>query len=125
MPHLVLSGSLDLAAVAAALPRQVYRWQRAVLKTEECWLKPDGGALLVEGVVVEFSRPLHPVAQVAHNRGNTVVRLWSRAPVERTEPVQRWLALLAEELQRLGAGPVTTTNLPVDVRSDLQLAFSE
>ena len=50
MPHLVLTGEVDLPRVAEALPRTVYRWGRAVLKTEECWLREDRRAVLVEGV---------------------------------------------------------------------------
>jgi hypothetical protein len=93
-----------------------------VLKTEDCWLRADREALLVEGVVVEFSRPLHPVAVVASHHNDTVVRLWSRVSVERTRPVQRWLCVLATELQHLGLGPVKVTNIPTELWSDLDLA---
>lgn len=123
MPHLVLAGRIDLEWVGDRCPRSVYRWGRAVLKTEDCWLRADGTALLLEGVVVEFSRPLHPVALVAAHHDDTIVRLWSRADVERTGPVQRWLCHVASELQRLGAGPVKTTNIPDDLRSDLNLVM--
>jgi hypothetical protein len=107
--------------IADRCPRSVYRWGRAVLKTEDCWVRADGAALLLEGVVVEFSRPLHPVAVVAAHHGDTIVRLWPRAEVERTAPVQRWLCHVASELQHLGAGPVKTTNIPEDLRSGLDL----
>lgn len=122
MPHLVLVGDVDFERVANHLPRAVHRLGRAVLKTEDCWVRWDREALLIEGVVVEFSRPLHPVAVVARHHDDTVVRLWSRASVERTRPVQRWLCLLAAELQRLGVGPVKVTNIPVELWSDLGLA---
>jgi hypothetical protein len=107
--------------VVARIKPQVYRWQRAVLKTEGAWLRQDGSAILVEGVVVEYSRPLHPVALVAPRREDTVVRLWSLAPVERTDAVQRWLALLAAELQGWGAGPLLTTNIPAETLADIDL----
>jgi hypothetical protein len=122
MPHMVLLGTVDPEEVASRLPRTVYRMGRAVLKTEGRWLSDDRGAVLVEGVVVEFSRPLHPVALVAPHHDDTVVRLWSRVAVERTRPVQRWLCLLAAELQRLGGGPIKVTNIPDDLWSDLELA---
>jgi len=121
MPHLMLADTVDLIAAADALPGEVYRWQRAVLKTEQCWLRADGSAMLVEGVVVEYSRPQHPVAVVASHRGETSVRLWSRVGVERTEAVQRWLALLATQLQGFGAGPLRTTNMPDELWSDVGL----
>jgi len=123
MPHLVLTGRVDLAEVVNRFPRTVSRLGRAVLKTEDCWLRADREALLVEGVVVEFSRPLHPVALVAPHHDNTIVRLWARVPVERTRPVQRWLCVLACELQELGAGPVRVTNIPDQLWSDLDLVL--
>lgn len=121
MPHLVLAGGIDPGEVARSLPRTVYRQGRTVLKTEDCWLRADRGATLVQGVVVEFSRPLHPVALVEPHHNATTVRLWSRVPVERTRPVQRWLCVVAAELQRLGAGPLTVTNIPGELWSDLAL----
>jgi hypothetical protein len=123
MPHLVLDGGLDADAAATELATErVSRWGRAVLKTEGCWRRSGGQALLVEGVVVEFSRPQHPVAVVSWDNDHTTVRLWPTAPVERTRPVQRWLAELARRLQGVGAGAVRTTNIPDDVWSDLDLS---
>jgi hypothetical protein len=122
MPHMVLAGGLELAAVA--IPEEVHRWGRAVIKTEGSWRRCGAEALLVEGVVVEFARPLHPVALVAPHDGGTIVRLWPVAPVERTHAVQRWLGLLAAALQRQGAGPLTLTNIPVELWQDLGLAVA-
>ena len=122
MPHLILDGWIDPREAASRLPRAVHRAGRAVLKTEECWLRADGAALLVEGVVVEFSRPLHPVALIAPHHDDTIVRLWSSVAVERTGPVQRWLCVLASELQKLGAGTVKVTNISGELWSDLGLA---
>ncbi len=119
MPHLVFAGEFELERVS--LDATVHRWGRAVLKTEAGWLRRDSRAMLVEGVVVEFSRPLHPVAVVAHHHGDTTVRLWKTVSVERTRAVQRWLCVLAASLQRLGAGPVKTTNIPTDLWGDLGL----
>ena len=121
MPHLVLSGVVDLDKVAASLGREVQRWGPAVLKTEASWRRSDGHALLVEGVVVEFSRPQHPVAVISQSDGDTSVRLWRLAPVERTPAVQRWLALVADELHRLGGGRLKTTNIPAELWEDLGL----
>jgi hypothetical protein len=121
MPHLVLTGNLDVSRAVTTCPREVHRWGRAVLKTEECWLRRDGAAMLVEGVVVELSRPQHPVAMVAGRGTDTIVRLWPLSTVERTTAVQRWLCLLAAGLQSTGAGRVRVTNIPREVWSDLGL----
>lgn len=121
MPHLILDRAVDLERVAAELPREARRFGTAVLKTTESWRRADGAAVLVEGVVVEHSRPLHPVAVVALARGGTSVRLWDRVPVERTVAVQRWLALLAVDLRALGAGGLRVTNLAAELTADLGL----
>ena len=121
MPHLVLVGELPWQEVAAGIEPAVRRWGRAVLKTEASWFRSDGRAVLVEGVVVEHSRPLHPVAVVSLSHGDTSIRLWRLAPVERTAAVQRWLASVAAELQRCGAGPLKTTNIPAQLWEDLGL----
>jgi hypothetical protein len=97
----------------------VQRWGTAVLKTEAVWCRVDGRAVLVEGVVVEHSRPLHPVAVISESKGLTSVRLWRLAPIERTPAVQRWLASIAAELCRYGAGPLRTTNIAADLWRDL------
>lgn len=115
MPHVVLAGALDLPAAAAGLADRAHRHGRVVCKMEQCWLRADGRSLLVEGVVVEFARALHPVAVVSDHHGDTRIHLWPRAEVEKTEAVQLWIALLAAELQRLGAGRVVTTNVPPDL----------
>lgn len=121
MPHLVLAGPVDLAAALGGVENQARRWGRAVLKSDQVWYRNGGGAALVEGVVVEHSRPLHPVALVAARDNDLVVRLWRRAPAERTPAVQRWLALLASDLQRGGAGRLLSTNLAAELIADLEL----
>lgn len=111
MPHLILEGTVDLRAAAEAIETGARRWGRAVMKTDSLWIRSDGEALLIEGVVVEFSRALHPLVQVTPHHGDTSVRLWAHQAVERTPAVQRWMALIASDLQRGGAGSLKTTNL--------------
>jgi hypothetical protein len=121
MPHLVLSGTTDLEMVVTKFEKQVQRWGAAVLKTEALWLRSDRLALLIEGVVVEHSRPLHAVAVVSAHHGDTSVRLWPVVEVERTPAVQRWLVSIAAELRKLGGGPLKTTNITADLVRDLGL----
>jgi len=123
MPHLVLRGSEGLKRAPAELDLGVIRWGRAVIKTIDLWRRSDGEALLMDGMVVELARPLHPVALVATRDGDTVVRLWPVIEVERTPAVQRWLAVIAEGLQSLGCGAVRTTNIGADILDGLDLEF--
>jgi hypothetical protein len=122
MPHLVLEGVVDLAAVVENHIPEIRRWGVAVLKTDHAWVRADGAAVLVEGVVVEHSRPLHPVALITPHQDEITVRLWQLAPVERTPAVQRWLALVAADLCNAGAGPLRSTNLPSELLTDLKLS---
>ena len=121
MPHLVLRGPVDLHRAAAEFKLDVIRWGRAVIKTSDLWRRSDDKALLVDGIVVELGRPLHPVALVAVRDGDTVVRLWPVGAVERTAAVQRWLAVIARGLQTLGCGAVRTTNIGGDILEGLDL----
>ncbi len=122
MPHLVLDGLVDVEVLLERMPRDVRRWGPAVLKTEQLWSRADGRALLVEGVVVEHSRPLHPIAVVAEHRGDTRVSLWPHAPVERTPAVQRWLATVASDVQAVSGGTLRATNISGDLLEDLGLS---
>lgn len=119
MPHLVFDGTLDLERAAEELARGVHRWRTAVLKIEDVWRRSDGRALLVEGVVVEYSRAVHPVAVVTATRDATSVRLWRNASVERTDAVQRWLAVVAEGLASLGSLALRSSNLSDEMLSGL------
>jgi hypothetical protein len=112
VPHVVRQGRADLEAAWRALPRGPWRRGSAVAKIEGCYLASQGLALLVEGVVVEYGRPLHPVVLVTHRDEQTAVHLWPSAPVERTEAVKWFLAQVARELANYGAGAVVSTNLP-------------
>lgn len=119
MPHVVLERDAELERVAAQLPRGALRWRHAVLKTEAVWRRIDHPALLVEGVVVESSRPQHPIALVTPREQRLVIRLWPVVEVERTDAVRRWVAVVAGGCARLGAGGVVTTNLDDDVWTDV------
>jgi hypothetical protein len=122
MPHVILKGSMDFSSAATTeIQTGPHRWGRAVLKTERWWTRSDAQGLLVEGVIVEFSRALHPLALVAPHHGDTAIRLWPYLEIEKTRPLQRWLALIAGNLQSIGAGVLKTTNIPDDILDGVDL----
>ncbi len=125
MPHIKLAGKVAVDRVMAEMPAEVHRWGRAVLKIDACWRRADGRALLVEGVVVEHSRPLRPVIMVALQEDHIVVRLWPTVAVERTESVRRLLGLVAAQLQDFGGGPVIVTNIDESALQGLPLVFAD
>ena len=120
MPHIILRGEIDPEQVVEDFLPEVHRWDRAVLKLADSWLRKDRRAILVEGVVVELSRPLHPVILVGVQEGETHLRLWSRVDVERTWPVQRLLAVCAAGLVSYeSVGGTLSTNIPEQLWRDL------
>lgn len=119
MPHFVFERPPSLDALERAVPMAPTRWGRAVLKVEGLWLRPSRPSALAEGVVVELARPLHPVAILAPRRHELVVRLWPLVPVERTQAVQRWLAILAGAAMNAGAGALVSTNVAEELWRDL------
>ena len=121
MPHLVLRDEVDFDLVLERMSKDAVKWGAAVLKTVELWRRTDGRAILIEGVVIEHSRPLHPIALISLSHGDTSVRLWRLAAVERTPAVQRWLAVVAKDLQQLGAGAVRSTNIAPALLEDLRM----
>ena len=121
MPHLVLRDEVDFDLVLERMSKDAVKWGAAVLKTVELWRRTDGRAILIEGVVIEHSRPLHPIALISLSHGDTSVRLWRLAVVERTPAVQRWLAVVAKDLQQLGAGAVRSTNIAPALLEDLRM----
>lgn len=115
MPHLILEGTTDFQTAVAQIDTQPRRWGRAVIKTQSWWTRSDAEAILFEGVVVEFSRALHPLGLAAPHHGDTSIRLWPHLDIERTKAVQRWLALIAFDLQSAGAGALKTSNIPDEI----------
>jgi hypothetical protein len=111
MPHVTIEAEWDCDRLIQKAQTGVERFGRSVLKTDQSWRRRDGQAVLVEGVVVEFSRPLHPVAVIAPHEKGVIVRLWSLLAVERTVPVQRWMAGVADWAATALAGRVVATNL--------------
>jgi hypothetical protein len=121
MPHLILTGCSEIPDARDAFPRQAHRWRRAVMKTEGVWMRTDRDALLVEGVVIEFSRALHPLAIVAGHHDDVTIRLWDHQTIERTDGVQRWLAIVARTVLDACGGRLKSTNITVDLWQDLEL----
>lgn len=124
MPHLILEGMTDFHTAIARIDTKPRRWGRAVIKIESWWTRSDAHAILFEGVVVEFSRALHPLGLAAPHHGDTSIRLWPHQEVERTRAVQHWLALIASDLQLAGAGPLKTTNIPDDILDGIELRWA-
>lgn len=121
MPHVILSGQADLARAWHEFPPGPFRLGNAVARVEGRFLSSSQRELLLEAVVVEFGRPLHPVVLVSLRQEGTAVHLWDVVRVERTEAVKALVALVARELSRFGAGKVRSTNLKPELLAAFEL----
>uniref|UniRef100_A0A7C2NJA5 Uncharacterized protein n=1 Tax=Thermoanaerobaculum aquaticum TaxID=1312852 RepID=A0A7C2NJA5_9BACT len=119
MPHVILSGQADLARAWQEFPEGPFRFGNAVARIEGRFLSASRRELLLEAVVVEFGRPLHPVILVSLRQEGTGVHLWDVVRVERTEAVKALIAMVSRELARFGAGEVRSTNLKPELLSAL------
>lgn len=120
MPHVILSGQADLVKAWREFPEGPFRLANAVTRVEGRFLSSSQRELLLEAVVVEFGRPLHPVVLVSLRPEGTAVHLWDVVRVERTEAVKAFVALVARELSRFGAGEVRTSNLKPELLATLR-----
>ncbi|MGC8915702.1 MAG: hypothetical protein ACP5NF_01830 [Thermoanaerobaculum sp.] len=119
MPHVILSGFADLAKAWQEFPSGPFRLGNAVARIEGRFMSSSQRELLLEAVVVEFGRPLHPVVLVSYRQEGTAVHLWDVVRVERTEAVKALVALVARELLAFGAGGLVTTNLKPELLGSL------
>ncbi len=73
---------------------------------------------------VDFDFVLERMPKDAVKWGAAVLKtaeLWRLAAVERTPAVQRWLAVVARDLQQLGAGAVRSTNIAPALLEELRM----
>ncbi|MDW7968149.1 MAG: hypothetical protein RMI39_08530, partial [Thermoanaerobaculum sp.] len=61
MPHVILAGHVDLERAWRRFPSGPFRLGKAVVRVEGRYLSSSQRELLLQAVVVEFGRPLHPV----------------------------------------------------------------
>lgn len=112
MPHVVLTGTLDLEAVFKCLEKFTDRDGSHILRTGPAYLERDGGGILQEATVIEDKKSLNFLLFITKRDDGIVVRLHSFVGVEKTDGVKRLLALVAKRiLVAFPAAAIGTTNL--------------
>ena len=113
MPHVVIRGSVDLAAWARDFEPLLLRRGGDVLRADRIFLDADGRTALIAALVLEAKRKQPFYVKIsAHARGSATVRVDPLTQVERSDGVKELVAQLgAELLARTPGATVERTNL--------------
>ena len=113
MPHVVIRGSVDLAAWARDFEPLLLRRGGDVLRADRIFLDADGRTALIAALVLEAKRKQPFYVKIsAHARGSATVRVDPLTHVERSDGVKELVAQLgAELLARTPGATVERTNL--------------
>jgi len=113
VPHVVIQGSVDLAAYAKGFQPIVVRRHRDVLRADKLYREEPGRALLIEALAVEAGRKLGFYIKVTDYDGERVtVRIDPLTHPDRSEGVKLLIAHVARDiLSRNPGARVEKTNL--------------
>jgi len=115
VPHIILGGHADLAAVHARFQPVRCDANGWIVKVQQCYLASTGRTLLLEGVAARsgFVQTFYILAEQKDDR--VTLRIDPHTNVEKNEGVKRSLALVRHLLQAVTPGLVMeNTNLPPD-----------
>ncbi len=98
MPHVVLTGELDVEQVFRKLANVFNKDDRGILKTGSSYLESEGKAFIIEATAIENGPPRNFLVLVSKRDDGMVVRLHPSLDVEKTEGVKKVLALIANQI---------------------------
>jgi len=101
MPHVVLEGSVDLAAFARDFEPICLREDGDVLRAQKIFASRDQRTLLIEALTVEAQRkqPFY-IKITAHERGGASVRIDPMTHPDRSAGIRTLVARVASDLLR-------------------------
>jgi hypothetical protein len=112
VPHVVLTGKVDIEQIFDELKPLLVRNEKNVLRTMDVFLERGKNAILVEALAIEDGKKRTFLATISRRDDGVVVRLYPKVDVEKTDGVKTILAELGKQL--LGTFPdlkVGETNL--------------
>lgn len=115
MPHIILRGHADLAAVHGRFQPARCDSNGWIVKVQQCFLSATGRTLLLEGVAARsgFVQTFYVMAEQKDDR--VTLRIDPHTNVEKNEGVKRSLVLVRDLLLTVTPGLVfENTNLPPD-----------
>jgi hypothetical protein len=112
VPHVVLTGKIDIEDIFAVLEPLLIRNEQTVLRTIDVYMERTKNAILVEALAIENGIKRTFLVMISRREDGVVIRLYPKFDVEKTDGVKKILAELAKQLK--GAFPhlqVGETNL--------------
>jgi hypothetical protein len=112
LPHVVLTGKIDIEDIFTILEPLLIRNEQTVLRTIDAYIDRNKNAILVEALAIENGIKRTFLVMISRREDGVVVRLYPKFDVEKTDGVKKILAELAKQLR--GAFPdlqVGETNL--------------
>jgi hypothetical protein len=112
MPHVVLTGNVNIDDIFNKLKGAFIRNESRLLKTENIYMSRDKTAILIESLAIEGGIKRSFFTMIGRRNDGVVVRIYQGSEVEKTVGVKSILGELAKQL--LAAFPQLTireTNL--------------
>ena len=112
MPHIILEGPVDIAAVVADHEPVTQQQAGAVLKLGTAFISQDGSQALFESLAAGGGPPQRFLTQIVRRDARTVIRIYPGSTPELTDGVRNLLSLVAARVCA-GDGRITVgaTNL--------------
>ena len=112
MPHVVLSGKIDIEDVFRELKPLFLKDENVLLRTPDSYLEREKRAILIESLSIQEDKAINFLTIINKREDGIVIRLYPKSEVEKTEGVKRLLAELASQLlQTFNELRLSETNL--------------
>lgn len=98
MPHVVLTGNINLSDVFEKIQAFVVREDKNILKTSDKFINQDETSILVESLAIEDKNKTSFLVLLSQREDGLVVRLYPQIDVEKTGGVKKILAKIADDL---------------------------
>ena len=95
MPHIILEGPVDIAALVAGHEPMTQQQAGTVLKLATAFVSHDGNQALVESLAAGGGPPQRFLTQIVRKDARTVIRIYPGSTPELTDGVRSLLSLMA------------------------------
>ncbi len=98
MPHIVIEGSVQLAAFFKAYAPSVHQLPGGALKLMDAFINQHASSMLIEAVAAECGPPNRFFIHILQHEMKTTVKLYPGSDPEKTQGVKKLLAIAARQI---------------------------
>ena len=98
MPHVVLSGKIDIEDVFRELKPLFLKDEHVLLRTADSYLEREKRSILIESLAIQETKTTSFLTMISSREDGIVIRLYPKSEVEKNDGVKRLLAELAKQL---------------------------